>query len=46
MEFSSVIRGNGGGLAGLLAKLRQATASDRTRGATKIASSIPSPKTN
>jgi phospholipid transport system substrate-binding protein len=45
-EFASVIRGNGVGLAGLLAKLRQATADDRARGATKIASSHPSPKTN
>ena len=45
-EFASVIRGHGGGLAGLLAKLRQATASGRTRWTTKIASSLSNPKTN
>jgi phospholipid transport system substrate-binding protein len=38
-EFASVIRVNGGRLAGLLAKLRQATAGDRTQLDTKIASS-------
>ncbi len=42
-QFASVIRVNGGRLAGLLAKLRQATAGDRIRRATKIASSASNP---
>ncbi len=42
-EFASVIRGNGGRLGGLLAKLRQASADHRTRRATKIASSVSGP---
>jgi phospholipid transport system substrate-binding protein len=45
-EFASVIRGTGGRLAGLLARLRQASADNRTRPATKIASSLSGPKTN
>jgi phospholipid transport system substrate-binding protein len=45
-QFASVIRVSGGRLAGLLEKLRQATAGDRTRRATKVASSVSGPKTN